>query len=142
MAKKIEKKKENTEKDKELTETLQRLQADFENYKKRVDKEKLQFIDYANKEMVIDLLPILDNFELILKNSKDEAVKMLYAELFSLLEKKGLKKIKAEKFDPYLHEALISEKSDKAEGTILEELQSGYMLNDQVVRHTKVKISK
>lgn len=133
---------------KEITETLQRVQADFENYKKRIEKEKIEFINFANKELIARLIPLLDNFELALLNKKEDkdftkAVEMIYAEFVSFLESQGLKKINAEgKFDPYLHEALLSEKSDKEAGVILEELQKGYTLNGYVIRHSKVKVAK
>ena len=69
---------------------------------------------------------------------------MIYAQLFDVLEKKGLKKINAvnRQFDPYVHEALMQEESDKEEGIILEVLQKGYLLNENVLRHSKVKVSK
>ena len=69
---------------------------------------------------------------------------MVYAQLFSILEAEGLKKIEADgkKFDPYLHEVMLKEKSDKEDGIVLEELQKGYMLNDKVLRHTKIKVSE
>ncbi len=131
---------------KELTETLQRVQADFENYKKRVEKDKLEFVNFANKELIARLIPLLDNFELALLNKKDKefvkAVEMTYAEFVSFLEAQGLKKINAEKFDPHVHEALLSEESEKEQGTILEEIQKGYTLNGHVIRHSKVKVAK
>lgn len=151
-----EKKKESKEKKKydledekikELTETTQRIQAEFENYKKRCEKQNNDFRNFAEAELIKELLPILDNFELSLTHKdKDDFVKgidMVYAQLFSLLEKKGLKPIKAlnEKFDPALHEALLTEKSDK-DGIVIEELQKGYFLNDKVLRHSKVKVGK
>lgn len=133
---------------KELTETLQRLQAEFENYKKRIEKENIEFRKYAKAELISKLLPMIDNFELALQNkeNKDEFVKgieLIYSQLFSLLENEGLKVIKAkgEKFNPEMHEALLTEKSDK-ENIVLEELQKGYMLEDKILRHAKVKVSK
>ncbi|MBW3015488.1 nucleotide exchange factor GrpE [Candidatus Woesearchaeota archaeon] len=149
---KVEEKKakadENQESIKELTETLQRLQADFENYKKRVEKEKQENINSASRNIITKLLPILDNFELALKadkNSDDfvKGIELIYSELFEILENEGLKRIEAtnKEFDPYLHEALLVEESDK-ENIVLEELQKGYMLNGKVIRHTKVKVSK
>jgi molecular chaperone GrpE len=133
----------------ELTETLQRLQAEFENYKKRVEREKEEFLRYAKADLITKLLPILDSFELALKNTSDKekfikGVELIFAQLHSLLESEGLKPIKAvgEKFDPYKHEVLMKQKSDKDEDIILEELQKGYMLNDKVLRHSKVKVSK
>jgi len=132
----------------ELTDTLKRLQAEFENYKKWSTKEKSEFLKYAHADLISHLLPVLDSFEIALKNTSDkekfvEGIKIIYAQLYSALEAEGLKPIKAagEKFDPYKHEVLIKEESDKPEETILEEFQKGYMLNDKVIRHSKVKIS-
>lgn len=143
--KQIEEKHQKIE---ELTDTLKRLQAEFENYKKRIDKEKTEFVKYAHAEMVAKILPVIDTFEIALKNTNDkekfiEGIKMIYAQIYSLLESEGLKPIKAagERFDPYKHEVLMKEESDKPEGTILEEFQKGYMLNDRVLRFSKVKIS-
>ncbi|MEK6868614.1 MAG: nucleotide exchange factor GrpE [Nanoarchaeota archaeon] len=143
--------KKTIEKDKidELTETLQRLQAEFENYKKRVDKEKSEFVKYAKAELMQGLLPTLDTFEIALKSTKDnekfvKGMEMVYAQFVSTLQSEGLKPIEAvgKKFDPYLHEVMLKEKSDKDDGVVLEELQKGYMLNDRVLRHSKVKISE
>lgn len=134
---------------KELLETLQRVQADFENYKKRVEKEKSGFVKSACSGIIAELLPVLDNFEVALKNAAGnnefvDGIKMIYSQLFSILEKNGLKQIEAEgkKFNPYVHEALMQEESDKDEGTIIEEFQKGYMLGDAVLRHSKVKVSR
>ena len=147
--KKIKQKKdEKEEKIKELTESLQRLQAEFENYKKRIEKEKEEFIKYSKADLISKLLPILDSFELALKNTADKekfikGVELIFAQLHSLLESEGLRPIKAEgKFDPYKHEVLMKQESDKEEDILLEELQKGYMLNDKVLRHSKVKVSK
>jgi len=140
------------EKDKkiaELTDSLQRLQAEFENYKKYVEKQSSEFKKYAKADLIINLLPILDSFELALKNTSNKeefmkGVELIYSQLFSTLEKEGLTPIKAEghKLDPIKHEVLLKEKSDKEEDTILEELQKGYTLGDKVIRHSKVKVSK
>ena len=149
--KKAEHKKKLTDKEKieELTETLQRLQAEFENYRKRVDKEKAEFVKYAKAGLMQRLLPIIDTFEIALKSTKDnekfaKGMEMVYAQLVSTLQSEGLKPIEAigKKFDPYLHEVMLKEKSDKDDGFVLEELQKGYMLNDKVLRHSKVKISE
>ena len=132
----------------EYKDALQRLQAEFENYKKRVDKEAVSFRAYANAEFVKCLLPLLDSFEMALKNTADKekfvkGVEMIYAQLYSLLEDNGLRKIEAEgqNFDPYKHEVLLQEESDK-DNIILEELQRGYMFNNAVIRHSKVKIGR
>ncbi|MBI2129900.1 nucleotide exchange factor GrpE [Candidatus Woesearchaeota archaeon] len=134
---------------KELTELLQRLQADFENYKKRAEKEKCDLAGYTACKLISQFLPILDSFELALKNDQDhqkfvKGVELIYSQFYSLLEDFGLTPIEAvgKKFDPYDHEVLLSEKSDKDEDIVLEELQKGYKLGDVVIRHSKVKVSK
>ncbi len=139
---------EKSQKIEELTDTLKRLQAEFENYKKRVDKEKSEFMKFANAEIISKMLPVFDSLELALKNTADkekftEGIKMIYAQLHSMLNAEGVKPIKTEnqKFDAYRHEVLMKEASDKPEGTILEEFQKGYMMKDKVLRFSKVKIS-
>jgi len=144
--------KKQTDKEKiaDLIHTCQSLQAEFENYKKRVEQEKEDFTKYAKAAIIEELLPILDSFEFALKNNTSnkenlcKGVEMIYAQLFSILEKEGLKPIKAlgEKIDPFKHEVLMKEDSKKPEDTILEELQKGYTLNDKIIRHTKVKVAK
>ena len=143
--------KKPTEKDviAELTETLQRTQAEFENYKKRVDKEKAEFVKYSKAELIQKMLPTIDTFEIALKSTKDnekfvKGMDMVYVQLMSLLHSEGLKPIESlgKKFDPYLHEVMLKEKSDKDDEIVLEELQKGYMLNDKVLRHSKVKVSE
>ncbi|MBI2650884.1 nucleotide exchange factor GrpE [Candidatus Woesearchaeota archaeon] len=133
----------------ELTESLQRLQAEFENYKKRIEKESEQFLKYAKAELIQKILPILDTFEIALKNTNDrekfvKGMEMVYAQLYSVLQTEGLKPIDAlgKKFNPYLHEVMLKQKSDKESDIVLEELQKGYMLNDKILRHSKVKISE
>src|SRR3989338_6640597 len=138
---------EKSSKIEELTDTLKRLQAEFENYKKWNAKEKVDFIKYAHADLIAQMLPVLDSFEIALKNTSDkdkfiEGMKIVYAQLHSMLEAEGLKPIKAtgEKFDPYKHDVLMKEESDKPEETILEEFQKGYMINDKVLRHSNIKI--
>jgi molecular chaperone GrpE len=127
-------------------ETLQRLQAEFENYKKRTDKEKQLICEYSNRALITKMLPVIDSFELALKNTSDlnkfkEGVELIYAELYSLLKSEGMKPIEAvgKKFNPYLHEAVMKEDSDK-DDIVIEDFQKGYMLKDSVIRHSKVKI--
>jgi len=143
------KKDAKEEKIKELTDSLQRLQAEFENYKKRVEKEKEGFVKFSKADLIAKLLPSLDSFELALKQTADKekfikGIELIFAQLYSLLESEGLRPIKAlgEKLDPYKHEVLMKQESYKEEDVILEELQKGYMLNDKVLRHSKVKVSK
>src|SRR3989338_11569209 len=148
--KETKKSKKSGDKEKivELTDDLQRLQAEFENYKKRTDKEKQEFFNYAKADLIAKLLPVLDTFEIALKNTKDhekfaKGMEMVYAQIYSAFESSGLRQIKAvgEKFGPFRHEVLMKEECDKDEDIVLDELQKGYMLNDRVLRHSKVKIS-
>ena len=134
-------KKENKEV-KELTDDLKRVQAEFINYKSRTEKELANSISLGKELMVEKLLTIIDNFELALNNTKDKGIEMIYAQLIDILEKEGLKEIECKTFDPNIHEALLSEESDKPENTILEVLQKGYMFNDKVIRVAKVKVAK
>lgn len=152
-SKKEEPKTEGQEKSKEqeLIEDLQRIQAEFENFKKRSEKENAEFREYAKTELISRLLPVLDNLELALSNTDKEqheefvkGIELIFSQLFTVLEDEGLQKIDAKdkRFDPFLHEALLAERSDKEEGTVLEELQKGYFLKERVIRHTKVKVAK
>ena len=145
LRKELEQKNKSIE---ELTDTLKRLQAEFENYKKRADKEKIEFVKFATADLITQVLPVLDSFEIALKNTSDkdkfvEGMKIVYAQFYSILETEGLRPIKTggQLFDPYKHEVLMKEASEKPEGMILEEFQKGYMLNDKILRFSKVKIS-
>lgn len=126
-------------------ETLQRLQAEFENYKKRVEKDVALSNACSRQDFIKKLLPVIDSFELALKNKEGadfkKGVEMIYAELYSLLRNEGLAPIDAlgKRFDPYVHEAVMKEESDEDE-VVLEEFQRGYKLGDAVIRHSKVKI--
>jgi molecular chaperone GrpE len=137
----------------ELTNTLKRLQAEFENYKKRADKENVNTIKNANSELIKELLPVLDSFELALKDSNCEnteiakyrkGLELIYSQLYSTLEDYGLRIIdtKNQKFDPFKHEVLMVKECDDPEDKILQEFQKGYMLNDFIIRHSKVLIAK
>ena len=145
VKKKVESKQKQLE---ELTDTLQRLQAEFENYKKRVDKERVHFMEYSKAEIIAKLLPILDSFELALQNTKEadkfaKGMEMIHTQIIDSLQQEGLRKIEVNgKFDPFKHEVLLKEKSNEDEDTILQELQPGYMLKDKVLRHAKVKVAE
>ena len=142
--------KKNSKKNKDVEDiinTLKQVQADFENYKKRTEKQQEDFRTYASKEILKEILPLLDSFELALKHTDKledflKGMELIYVQFKDILKSQGVERIKAEKFDPHLHEALLQEESDKEEGTILEELQAGYKMKDQVLRHTKVKVAK
>ncbi len=130
------------EKKNDYLKDLQRVQAEFENFVKRSEIEKQDIHKYATEKLVFKLLGVLDSFELALKHNKNEGIKLIYSEFFSLLESEGLKKIKSEGiFDPNFHEALIQEKGE-FDNKILEELQAGYILGEKVIRPSKVKIMR
>jgi molecular chaperone GrpE len=132
---------------------LLRLQAEFDNFRKRSIKERQEFIKYANEGLIIELVGMLDNFERSIKAADQkqdfkllhQGVDMISKQLHKLLEEKGLKKISSmgEKFDPNKHEAMEAVVSDEAEeGQILEEFQPGYTLNERVIRPAMVKVAK
>ena len=139
------------QKNEELTNDIKRLQADFENYKKRVEKESQAFEKLSNHRIIQKLLVVLDDFEHTIahlqKTAKEDTniqgVKIIYDKFKKLLFDEGLIPIKClnEKFDPFKHEVIKKEPSDKEEGIILEEIQKGYMFLDKILRTSKVKIS-
>ncbi|MBW2971964.1 nucleotide exchange factor GrpE [Candidatus Woesearchaeota archaeon] len=133
----------------ELTDDLKRVQADFENYKKRVERDSSKLCEYSKAELIKKLLTVLDSFEIALKSTRNheefvKGVELIYSQLYTLLKDEGLQHIEAQgkPLDPRLHEVMLFEKSDKEEDTILEELQKGYRLKDIVIRHSKVKVAK
>lgn len=133
----------------ELTSLLQHLQADFENFRRRTENEKQEYAKFAHKEFILDILPIVDNFELALKHTSNsqefiQGIELVYAQFLEILEKKGLKSITAldQKFNPEQHEALMQEESKKHSGIITEEFQKGFTLNGKVIRPSKVKVAK
>ena len=134
----------------EITNRLLRLQADFNNYKNRSEKEKSDTIRYASEKLMIELLPILDNFEraLVSESEEDgfyEGVKLIYTQILTALSNNGLSEIEAlgQPFDPNIHHAVVMEESDEHdEQTVLEVLQKGYKLNDKTIRPSMVKVSK
>lgn len=132
---------------------LQWLQAEFENYKKRVMKEKKEIIEYANEKLVTQLLDILDNLERAIESTKKEGdkksvingIEMTYKQFRDILKKEGLIQIKAigEPFDPFKHEAVMRVSSnDLKDGAIVGEIQKGYLFNSKVIRPSKVKVIK
>jgi len=135
----------------ELWDKYIRLGAEFDNYKKRSFKEKIDFMKFANEGLIIELLSILDNFERGIKSAESkkdydllhQGVDMISKQLHSLLETKGLSRIKAigQKFDPHQHEAVEVVDGDN-DGEVIEELQSGYLLSGRIIRPAKVKVVK
>jgi len=146
--------KEEAAKAKEYWDKIVRLQADFENTRKRLEKEKQDFIKFANEGIILELLNILDDLERTVELAQEQhqdlsaflkGVEMILAHLYEMLKEYGVKPVEAKGklFDPHCHEALMQvENIDVPEHTVVEELQKGYMLNDRVIRTTKVKVSK
>jgi molecular chaperone GrpE len=127
---------------------LKYLQADFDNYRKKFDKEKEQIIKLANENLVKELIVILDDFDASLKSLESqiskEGIERLRSKFYQILEKHGLKTIESlgKRFDPHFHEVLCKELSESNEDEILEEIQKGYILHSKVIRPSKVKVAK
>ncbi|MDO5414260.1 MAG: nucleotide exchange factor GrpE [Bacillota bacterium] len=125
-----------------------RLMADFQNYKKRVEKEKTDLYSYANEKLVTELLAVLDNFERALAHEDPgdgfkEGMEMIFKQLVDVLEKSGLAEIAAlgEDFDPNFHNAVMTEETEEYEsGKVSGVLQKGYTLNGKVIRPSMVKV--
>lgn len=137
----------------DLNQKFLRVAADFENYKRRTISEKEDLVKYSNAKIIGEILPVLDNFQLALKNpgASEEAqnlfkgVEMIYHQLLQVLEHAGMTKIEAvgQPFDPNKHDAVMQvEDGTVEEDTVVEELRAGYMLKERVIRPTMVKVSK
>ncbi len=129
-----------------------RLSADFQNFKRRSEKEKTDIFKFANEKLMLDLLPILDNMERAIEHAGDDSdetsildgLKLIQKSFSEMLTKNGVEPIKAvgEEFDPALHHAVMSAESDDHEShVVIEEFQKGYKLKDKVIRHSMVKVS-
>lgn len=137
----------------ELKDQFLRKSADFENFRKRMNREKEEAIAFANRELLEDLLPIIDDFERAIKSaeeSKDfdaflEGVALIEKQFTSMLERKwGLTRFdsEGEEFDPQRHEAVTSEEGKPGSSpTVVEDYQKGYLLRDRVLRSAKVKVA-
>jgi len=134
----------------DYTEHLKRLQAEFENYCKRVEKERKEYAGVASEKLIVKLLLVIDDFERALAQLKDvpeqmrKGIEMIFKNLHKILDEERVVPIKSvgQKFDPYKHEVLLQAESDKPDDIIIEELQKGYTMNGKVIRYAKVKISK
>ena len=131
----------------ERLERLRYLQADFDNYRKKFDREKEMIIALADERLITELLVVVDDLERILTASTDtvqkEGIELLYRNLTRMLESHGLRRIASvgKKFDPFYHEAYCVEACDCESGTVLQEFQSGYILKTKVIRPAKVKVA-
>ena len=150
MAKKSKKEIGKAQKERELLDTLQRLQAEFENYKKRNAQEQKTFRQRAGENILTEILPIRDNFSLAIKNNKEkndfsQGIELIYAQLGDVLKTHGVEKIVAqgEGFDPTLHEALMTKKDDAQDNNVvLEVMQERYTIHGRVLRPSKVIVNK
>ncbi|MBO6124144.1 MAG: nucleotide exchange factor GrpE [Methanobrevibacter sp.] len=127
----------------------QRLQADFENFKKIQDKRNKDLVKFANEKVIKDFLDCYEDFGRALETEKDEdlrnGIELIYNKFSDVLEKEGVSEIpaKGEKFDLNKHEALMVQKSDDVEnGYIIDELMKGYMYKDKVLKYSKVIVCK
>ena len=136
----------------ELNDRLIRNLAEFDNYRKRTDKEKSQMFEMGAKSIIEKILPAIDSFELGLAALSEEdrasgvgqGMEKIYKQLMTILEGAGVKQIEAlgKEFDPNLHNAVMHEENEEfGENTVSQELQKGYMYNDSVIRHSMVKVA-
>ena len=134
----------------EYLDALQRLKAEFDNYRKRVARERESLVSRANESLVKELLPILDDLGRALdaagkheEAKLEDGVRLVHESLVEALRRQGLEEISTDgRFDPHVHEALLATPSaEHEEGTVLEVLQRGYRLGDRVVRPARVVIA-
>ena len=144
--------KEKANLSEEYLKHLERLQADFDNYKKRQEKKQKEFIEFANERLLNNLLSVVDNLERALdstKNNKNakaikEGVNNTLKEFHNILNKEGVKPIQSigHRFDPYRHEAVMKTETDKhSEDIVTEEFQKGYYIKSKVLRPAMVKVA-
>ena len=148
--KKITQEKENLSK--EYLKHLERLQADFDNYKKRQEKKQKEFIEFANERLISNLLTVLDNLERALDSAKNEenakaireGINNTLKEFRNILQKEGVKPMQSigHRFDPYKHEAVMKIETDKhSEDMVTEEFLKGYYIKSKVLRPAMVKVA-
>jgi molecular chaperone GrpE len=147
----LEQKKQEAE---EANDKYRRTYADFENYRKRMQRDQAEFRKYANEQMALELLTVLDHLSLALKHANEggssgdalqQGVEMVYKQFRDVLEKFGITPFKAEgeTFDPAMHEAMMQvETSDVPENRIVQVFQDGYLYHEKILRHAKVGVSK
>ena len=135
-----------------LKEQFLRAVADFDNYRKRIERERRELSEYAAADVLLELLPIIDNFERALQSPDGgdaeafkRGVELIHKQMLDLLRKRGVTLIDAlgADFDPNVHQAVIHEPSDEhREGEVMQELQRGYKLGDRLLRPAMVKVAK
>lgn len=141
------------DKEKELMDKMLLFQADIENTRKRMERDKISFLRFSNEQIISELIPFVDDFKRAFAAADQtkefdvlhKGVEMILKRLLDLLKNKGVTEIEAQgkPFDPSLHEALMQVESDEyPDNTVIEELEKGYLLNERVLRTAKVKVSK
>lgn len=152
LFKKKEKKDKRDEQIEELNDKLKRQMAEFDNFRKRTEKEKSQMYDMGAKTIIEKILPVIDNFERGLSGVPEEekenafvdGMDKVYKQMLTMLSEVGVEPIEAvgQEFDPNLHNAVMHVEDEEAgENTIVEEFQKGYVYRDTVVRHSMVKVA-
>jgi molecular chaperone GrpE len=134
----------------EYLNDLKRVAADFENYRKRVARDQEGLAARAHERLVKELLPVLDDLERALQAAAEhegakleEGVRLVHRELVEALAREGLNEVETDgQFDPHVHEALLSQASEKEDGAVIEVLQKGYRLGDRVLRPARVVVSQ
>ncbi len=134
----------------ELQDKYLRMYAEFDNFKKRTVREKLDLIKSAGQDILASLLPVLDDFDRAKKNAESggeplsEGVQLVYNKLFNTLQQRGLKPMESigTQFDPELHEAFteIPAPTEDLKGKVIDTIEKGYWLNDKIIRHAKVVV--
>jgi len=138
----------------DLKDKYLRLYAEFDNYKKRTIREKVDLMNTAARDTITALLPVLDDFDRAKKIAEDEStaetfsegVRLVYNKLYNILEQKGLEPMESdgEPFDPELHEAFteIPAPSEEMKGRVVDTIEKGFKLKDKIIRHAKVVVGK
>jgi len=151
LAKELEHRTKEAE---EANDKYRRTYADFENYRKRMQRDQMEFKKYANEQMALELLTVIDHLSLALKHANEgggggdsllQGVEMVHKQFRDVLEKFGITPFKSdgEPFDPAMHEAMMQvETSDVPENMVVQVFQDGYLYHEKVLRHAKVGVSK
>ena len=138
----------------EYLDYLKRLKAEFENYKRRSQKERERIVSWSNEDLIKQFLPVLDDLERAVDSSQQsnnnlaslmEGMRMILDQLKAILQKQGLQEIEAkgEEFDPHFHEALMSiDLAEYPDNLVVEEMRKGYKLNNKILRSAMVKVNK
>lgn len=135
----------------ELSSAWLRAQADFQNFRRQTEEDRKKLIKMASSDLMMEILPVLDNFQLAAKhvpaelesNNWTQGIKQIEKQLENILESEGLTRIQTvgAEFSPHFHEAIEHVVSNQPEGTIIEEISAGYAFGDEVIRPAKVKVS-